>query len=574
MSESNSVKVSVIIPVYNVVEYIVDTIRSVVESSMEGIEIVAIDDYSTDGTFEELKKLAVLHPSIVLSRNFVNEGVAATRNKGLQMARGQYIFFLDGDDLIETKSLERMYLEAIRTKADMVTGVYHNFSSQGSSAVSELFTKYPTLAAGGVKKIADYPEFFHFFFCWGKLYKKELFNKVRFNETIEIGEDIPIAIYTYINANTIYTLPETVYYYRTREGVSRSITQSMSPDITLQNSMIMWSEIQSFFAELDEESGEPLEIFFTNLFIFDEWGHLSRAILSEHKSVRLTGLKVFNSWVSSLDMTLFVKCINNLYIVLSYIDRMLDVLDEETKQGCEQLAVTIKNKLAKHSVFEEDLTSHKFRLKDNVTIRVLVDDFIGRIIKESRDYYERDDLDKFLKYIPNNSVIYDIGANIGNHTLFFSKYANPQKIYAFEPIAKIKDLLVTNVRDNKFFNVEVIEAAVSDKNTRGEMSIYDGNIGASHLLYSETGVIPVVRIDDLDLLPPHFVKIDVENCEFEVINGMKQTLLEHRPILWIEIRDSSLVRVNKLLDKLNYEIVDRRLSDYDYSNFIYLPKNY
>ncbi|WP_331848317.1 FkbM family methyltransferase [Paenibacillus haidiansis] len=572
MSGNNNVKVSVIIPAYNVVEYITDTIRSVTQSTMNGIEIIVIDDYSMDGTYEILQKLAEIHSMIVLVRNPQNNGVAAARNKGLEIARGEYVFFLDGDDLIEPAALGKMYVSAIRTQADIVTGTYNNLTSHGN-AVAELFIKYPTLSVGGTKRITDYPEFFNFFFCWGKLYKRELINKVRFNERIAIGEDIPIAIYTYINSKSIYTLPETVYFYRSRDGVSRSLTQSMSPDITLQNSLMMWSDIQSFFAELDEEEKDQLETYFTNMFIFDEWVHLSRAILSDHKAVRFAGLNAFDSWVTSLDITLFLKCINNLYNVMYYIDRMLDVLDEETRQRCLRLINTIKNKLNQCPVPEEDTNSQQFSLKDNVTIRVFKDDFIGRIIGENRDYYEREDLDKFLKHIPEASVIYDIGANIGNHSLYFSKYAKPQKIYAFEPIKEVKELLAANLRDNQFFNVEIIEAAVSDINTQGEMSIFDGNIGASHLLYSETGATTVVKIDDLNLLPPQFVKIDVDNLELEVINGMKQTLLDHRPILWLEIRDSSLVRVNRLLNQLNYEIVDRALSGFDYSNYIYAPKN-
>lgn len=177
-------------------------------------------------------------------------------------------------------------------------------------------------------------------------------------------------------------------------------------------------------------------------------------------------------------------------------------------------------------------------------------------------------MDRFLEHIPKNGIIYDIGANIGNHTLFFSKYALPNKIFAFEPIKEICDVLVHNLKDNNINNVEIINAAISDKDTKGNMNIKIGNIGGSSLSYNQSGNIDVVKLDDLNMAPPQFIKLDVENFEYEALTGMEAILTEYHPILWIEIWDKSFSRVNFKLNQLGYKMTDM-ISTNDYGNYIY-----
>lgn len=212
----------------------------------------------------------------------------------------------------------------------------------------------------------------------------------------------------------------------------------------------------------------------------------------------------------------------------------------------------------------------KVLLKDNMHISVYLNDFIGKIITSTNDYYERLELDSFLRYIPKRSVIYDVGTNIGNHTIFFSQYANPCKIFAFEPIDSICKVLEQNVKDNNINNVEILNVAVGDKKAKGNMHLRKGNTGASHLSFNKNGNVDVVKLDDLKLTPPNFIKIDVENFEYEALVGMENTLLNFKPVIWIEIRDENLTQVNKKLNQLGYKLIDKIHSKYDYGNYIYV----
>ena len=100
--------ISVIIPCYNVGQYVEETLKSVLNQSFKNYEIICLNDGSTDGTLEILNKYQSLYPYIQVFTG-ENHGVAYQRNKGVQRARGKYIYYLDGDDLIKENCLETLY---------------------------------------------------------------------------------------------------------------------------------------------------------------------------------------------------------------------------------------------------------------------------------------------------------------------------------------------------------------------------------------------------------------------------------------------------------------------------------
>lgn len=222
--------------------------------------------------------------------------------------------------------------------------------------------------------------------------------------------------------------------------------------------------------------------------------------------------------------------------------------------------------------FMTNQITKKTQLKDHTIINTFENDFIGNIVEKTTDYYERIELEILCKYIPKNGVIYDIGANIGNHSLFFAKYTKPKKIFSFEPIQHVFEVLLKNIAENQLKNIEAFNFAVSDTNTTGKMLIKNNNVGASQLSLNEPGNIQVVKLDDLALSPPDFIKIDVEDLEYNVISGMEFILMKYQPIIWVEIRDSNFSRVHEKLKTLDYKLVDRVPNEYTYSNFLYMHK--
>lgn len=109
--------VSVIIPTYNVERYIDDCIESVVNQTYDNLEIIVIDDASSDATPYLLKSFK---DKIILSLNEKNKGQGAVRNQGLNKAKGEYVLFVDSDDWIESDTIEILVKTALQTEAEMV----------------------------------------------------------------------------------------------------------------------------------------------------------------------------------------------------------------------------------------------------------------------------------------------------------------------------------------------------------------------------------------------------------------------------------------------------------------------
>ena len=119
MCEKSDIKVSVIVPVYNAEAYLNETLDRLINQSLKEIEIICIDDGSTDCSLEILKKYQACDNRItVIVQEHINAGAA--RNRGLEIAKGEYLSFLDADDIYEQNMLESAYLAAIDNDAEIV----------------------------------------------------------------------------------------------------------------------------------------------------------------------------------------------------------------------------------------------------------------------------------------------------------------------------------------------------------------------------------------------------------------------------------------------------------------------
>jgi len=177
-------------------------------------------------------------------------------------------------------------------------------------------------------------------------------------------------------------------------------------------------------------------------------------------------------------------------------------------------------------------------------------DHIGNRI-EKDGIYEKREIRLFVELLKNmeSPVVLDIGANIGNHTLVFSRYADT--VYSFEPIPEIFSVLSRNIAQNGIENVHAFNKALSD--SCGRQVIYinrEGNLGASSL-HRKTGdteeaVIDSVRGDDFlsesGIERVDLIKMDVEGHEFNVLAGLEHAISRCRPLVIMEGNDEETVR--------------------------------
>jgi FkbM family methyltransferase len=152
--------------------------------------------------------------------------------------------------------------------------------------------------------------------------------------------------------------------------------------------------------------------------------------------------------------------------------------------------------------------------------------------------YELGKRRSFERTIFPGAVVVDIGANVGYFSLLAAVLAGKTgRVFAIEPSPRNADYIRRHVRLNKFSTVTVIEAAISDRSGEAFFDL-GASIATGHL--SESGQIRVdlVTLDSLlaeeTLLPPDFIKIDVEGAEFAVLQGAKDVLSQHQPVLFMD----------------------------------------
>lgn len=194
-------------------------------------------------------------------------------------------------------------------------------------------------------------------------------------------------------------------------------------------------------------------------------------------------------------------------------------------------------------------------------------DFIQNLIYLGGDYFDVGSLEKMKKYINPGAVVLDIGANIGNHSIFFAKECQAGKIYSFEPTRRTFEILERNIRINHLEEkVKAMNIALGDQQTKADViCVNKRNCGANKVNRNVNGSISMEALDNLAIKEKiEFIKIDVEGFEYEVLQGGVKTIDKNKPCIYIEIFDSNYDKVNSLLQSMNYAWVQKWSHDYLY----------
>lgn len=209
-------KVSVIVPVYNVEEYVGKCIESIINQTYTNLEILINNDGSTDNSYEICKFYAEKDARIKLFTQ-KNNGVSACRNRMLDVATGDYILFVDSDDWIYRQCIERLVYLLEKYNADISSCGYKTHQSSVRSNI-EITTNNIELynSLSFVSKMVDLRSNFKCF-SWGRLFKKSIWNSLLFPEE-RIFEDMFTIPKAMLNANKIVYTNESLYFYNMRKG--------------------------------------------------------------------------------------------------------------------------------------------------------------------------------------------------------------------------------------------------------------------------------------------------------------------------------------------------------------------
>ena len=227
---SEQYNVTVIIPVYNDEKYLSECIDSVIDQTLEEIEIICIDDGSSDRSLDIVNGYRKKYKYIRLLLQ-KHSGAGPARNLGIEAAQGKYIMFLDADDqLFESNTLERLYLSAESNDAFIVGGNIYIYDENGNTLPSKyIFSKNEKMSYRDLQECHEYQRF---------LYNRKLIieSGIRFPDYLR-GQDPPFFMEIMSKAKEFYSINDIVYAHRVKKEGFYRIFRS---EITLDALRAVW----------------------------------------------------------------------------------------------------------------------------------------------------------------------------------------------------------------------------------------------------------------------------------------------------------------------------------------------
>ena len=204
--------ISVIVPIYNCEAYIKKCITSLINQSYENLEIILVDDASTDNSLQICRQLEDNRIKLIEKKK--NSGVSDTRNIGIEVSNGNYVAFVDADDYLEERTIEELYAKILQYGyPDMIVfGLISEYYSKGKL----IRTKESCRKSRYLTKSELKDDFFDLSLgnsVCNKLFRKEILNNVRFDTSLYIAEDLEFCLDAYLYAESIYIDRRSFYHY-------------------------------------------------------------------------------------------------------------------------------------------------------------------------------------------------------------------------------------------------------------------------------------------------------------------------------------------------------------------------
>ena len=248
----NQIKVSIIVPVYKVEKYLHRSMDSLVNQTLDGVEIICINDGSPDNCLNILKEYQEKYPDkniVIIDKQ--NEGVWKGRFDGIAKARGEYIGFTDSDDYIALDYAEKLYKAAKETGADISVCGFDRMDVDTGHVYSTEMTQF----AGKVINMEKNPEDILSIntALWNKLYKAEVLKNMRnLPNPPRIFDDMMFLLMAYLNTKKITFIKDSLYYYMVRQDSIMATIKKEQIKAT-ENSMV---DVKNIYQE--EENGKKL----------------------------------------------------------------------------------------------------------------------------------------------------------------------------------------------------------------------------------------------------------------------------------------------------------------------------
>ena len=209
---------SIIVPIYNTEIYLRKCIDSLINQTLSNIEIILINDGSTDGSEAICNEYAKLYKNIIVI-NKENKGLSDSRNIGLKNARGKYIGFVDSDDWVSNKMFETLYKLCIKNDADIAQcDFYREYKNNEKLKLDNISQNNITIYSGNESlQLLDTQYGENMVVLWNKIYKREIFEEIEF-PIGKINEDEYVTYKLLHKSKKIIDINVPMYHYRQRDN--------------------------------------------------------------------------------------------------------------------------------------------------------------------------------------------------------------------------------------------------------------------------------------------------------------------------------------------------------------------
>ncbi len=303
--------ISIIIPVYNVSQYLDECLKSVSAQTYTDWECILIDDGSTDNSGDICDRWCVKDPRFRVIHQ-ANAGVSAARNKGIDLAQGDYITFIDSDDWVDDDYLDLLHASLHTSHADLcIVGLEQHKANGNVIQFSPMENISFRIAEESSDSFVDLAKKYLLFGPVSKLYSKRILSKnnIRFNKTISYGEDLVFNFQYLEKVNTISCNKSTPYHYRIY------VDSSLSKKIRVNQFVIdyqQWQIVSDFFKSRNFISDNAKEylysrlwgIIYDGIFLLPKLPHSNNNYLKEILSIpEITNLQSYrhtfscSSWI-------------------------------------------------------------------------------------------------------------------------------------------------------------------------------------------------------------------------------------------------------------------------------------
>lgn len=245
-------KVSVVVPVYNTEKYLKRCLNSLVSQTLNDIEVIVIDDCSTDSSSKILDEYQNNYSNFKVIHNKSNMGIGYNRNLGVDLSNGEYISFIDSDDWVDTSMYEKMYQKAKEEELDLVICNFHKMLQNENEPI-EVISDYIIPSFESTNLEASPELLLNVNLApWNKLYKKELIKENRFPIKLKY-EDALFVAKAMADANKIGIVNEKLNYYLVRsESETTTMDERVFDIVEVTKKIVEELKIKSYYEDIKE----------------------------------------------------------------------------------------------------------------------------------------------------------------------------------------------------------------------------------------------------------------------------------------------------------------------------------